>query len=64
MEYADHHSTLTLSRTGETKARLEIHVLHALGEHDLVDGTCGREGEERKKDKVRNEEACAAGRVS
>ena len=50
--------TLTLRLTGEALAHLEVHFLHAFGEHDLADGTCGREGEERKKDKVRNEEAC------
>ena len=38
---------------------MEVHALHAFGEHDLVDGTCGREGEEREKDKVGNEEARA-----
>ena len=36
--------------------------MHAFGEHDLVDGTCGREGEEREKEKMRNEEARAADR--
>ena len=41
-------------------AALEGDLLHAFGENDLVDGTCGRKGEERKKEKVRNEEACAA----
>jgi hypothetical protein len=39
-----------------------IHTLHAFGEHDLVDGTCEWEGEEREKNKMRNEEASAAGR--
>ena len=53
---------LTLSRTCEALAEEEVHGLHALGEHDLVDSTCEREGKERKKDKMRNEEACAAGR--
>ena len=43
--------TLTLSRTGEARAPLEVHGLHAFGEHDLVDSTCGKKG------KVRNEEA-------
>ena len=56
-----HHSSLNISRTGEAPAILEGHALHAIGEHDLVDGTCGREGEEGKKDQVRNEEACEAG---
>ena len=41
---------------------LEVHTLHAVGEHDLVDSTCGREGEEREKETMRNEEASAAGR--
>ena len=52
---------LTLSRTCEALAEAEVHALHAFGEYDLVDSTCGREGKERKKDKVRKEEACAAG---
>ena len=51
---------LTLSRTFEAPACLEVHGLHAVGEHDLVDSTYGREGEERGKDKVRKEEALAA----
>ena len=37
--------TLTLSRTGEARAPLEVHLLYAHGEHDLVDSTCGSEGE-------------------
>ena len=45
-------------RTCDVLAVLEVHTLHALGEHDLVDSTCGREGKEREEDKVRNEEAC------
>ena len=53
---------LTLSRTCEACAVAEVHALHSVGEHDLVDSACGREGEERGKDKVRNEEACVAGR--
>ena len=53
---------LTLSRTCEARAVLEVHGLHTLGEHDLVDGTCGREGEKRKKDETRNEEAHALNR--
>ena len=53
--------TLTLSRTCEALAGPEVHTLHTLGEHDLVDSACGREGKERKKDNVRKEEACAAG---
>ena len=53
---------LTISRTFEATARLEVHGLHALGEHDLTDITCGWEDEERKKNKMRNEEARAAGR--
>ena len=39
------HSFLTLSRTCEARAAVEVHGLHAFGEHDLVDGTCGREGQ-------------------
>ena len=41
-----------LSRTCEALAVLEVHAMHAFGEHDLVDGTCGREGKEKKKEKV------------
>ena len=51
------------SRTCEAVAPCEDHTLHALGEHDLVDSTCGWEGEEREKDQMRNEEASAAGRL-
>ena len=39
---------------------MEVHLLHALGEHELVDGTCGRDGDERENEKVRNEETRAA----
>ena len=59
---SDPHSSLILSRTCEALAAAEVHLLHALGEHDLVDGTCGREGEEREKDEVRNEGRRAADR--
>ena len=52
--------TLTFSRTCEALAVAEVHALHAFGEYDLVDSTCGREGKERKKDEMRNEEVCAA----
>ena len=51
---------LTPSRTCEARAVVEVHTLHSFGEYDLIDGTCGREGDE-KRNKVRNEEACAAG---
>jgi hypothetical protein len=51
-----------ISRTCDALAALEAHCLHTLGEHDLADVTCGREGEGREKDKMRNEEARAAGR--
>ena len=54
--------TRPYSRTCEVLAPSEVHALHAHGEHDLVDSACGREGKERKKEKVRNEEARAAGR--
>ena len=37
---------LTLSRTFEAPASLEVHGLHAFGEYDLVDSACGREGGE------------------
>ena len=52
-EPSDHHSSLILSRTCEATALLEVHALHAHGEHELVDGACGREGEARKKEKGR-----------
>ena len=55
------HSSLAQPRTFEATARLEAHTLHALGEHDLTDITCGWEGEEREKDKVRNGGRAAAG---
>jgi hypothetical protein len=35
-------------------------MLHAFGEHDIVDSTCEREGEEREKETMRNEEVSAA----
>ena len=41
-----------ISCTCEVIAALEVHGLHAFGEHDLVDGTCRREGKEKKKEKV------------
>ena len=53
---------LTVSRTCDALAVVEVHGLHAVGEHDLADVTCGREGDEREREKVRNEEASAAGR--
>jgi hypothetical protein len=40
---------------------MEVHTLHAFGEHDLVDSTCGREGEETEKENMRNKETSAAG---
>ena len=52
---------LFLSRTCEAPAVAEVHGLHAFGEYDLVDGTCGREGDE-KRNKLRNEGRRAAGR--
>ena len=50
----------------EPSAVLEVYFLHAFGEQELVDGTCGREGKKREygKDKLRNEEACAAAMVA
>ena len=39
---------LTVSRTCEALAVTEVHALHRLGEHDLVDLACGRGGKERK----------------
>ena len=38
---------LTVSRTGEAPAKLEVHGLHAHGEHDLVNSAYGKEGTER-----------------
>jgi len=52
---------LTFGRTCEARAVEEDHFLHALGKHELVDGACGKEGGERQKNKVRKEEASAAG---
>ena len=39
------HSFPTLSRTCEARAVRKVHTLHAVGEHELVDNTCGSEGE-------------------
>jgi hypothetical protein len=50
------------SRTCEAFAAQEVHFLHALGEHELVDSACRWEGEETEKEKMRNEEARAADR--
>ena len=50
-----------LCRTCEANAVVEVHTLHALGEHELVNGTCEWESKKREKDKVRNEETRAAG---
>ena len=47
-------------RTCEADALVEVHALHALGKHELVDGACGKEGEEREKNKVRKEDTSAA----
>ena len=52
---------LTLSRTCEALAEAEVYALHTPGKHDLVDLACEGEGKERKKEKMRNEEARAAG---
>ena len=56
----DHHSSL--SRTCEALAEKEVHLLHAYGEHDLVDSACGSEGEVRERNTVRNEGGRAADR--
>ena len=40
---------LTLSRTFQALAEAEVHGLHSFGEHNLVDSTCGREGERGKR---------------
>jgi hypothetical protein len=34
----------------EAPALVEVHALHALGEHDLVDLACGREDKERERE--------------
>ena len=52
----------TLCRTCDALAAEEVHALHALGEHDLVDSTCRWEGEEAEKETMRNKETSAAGR--
>jgi hypothetical protein len=51
---------LTPSGTCEADAVAEVHTLHALGEHELVNCTCEREGKMREKDQMRNEEARAS----
>ena len=51
---------LTFGRTCEVIAVIEVHFLHALGKHELVDGACGKEGEKKEKDKMRNEGCTAA----
>jgi hypothetical protein len=38
---------------------LDVHTLHAHGEHELVNGTYEREGKEERKDQMRNEETSA-----
>ena len=40
---------LTLSRTCEATAVLEVYALHTHGEYELVDGTCGRGKEGRRR---------------
>ena len=51
------------SAVNKITAASEVHGLHAFGEYDLVDGTCGREGEVRERNTVRNEGRAAAGRL-
>jgi hypothetical protein len=46
--YNHHSSSNSHSRTCEAIAAVEVHSLHAFGEHDLVDSTCGREGKKKK----------------
>jgi hypothetical protein len=58
------HSSLAQARTCEATAPLEVHTLHAVGEHDLTDITCGWEGEERGKGKMRTEGRAAAGLIN
>jgi hypothetical protein len=41
---------LTQPCTCEATAEAEVHGLHALGEHDLVDLACGREDKERERE--------------
>ena len=52
---------LTLSRTCKALAVIEVHTLHAFGELELVDSTCGWECGVRENDQMRNEETRAAG---
>ena len=47
--FNDDTHPLTISRTCEAMAPIERHVLHSVGEQELVDGTCGREREEGGK---------------
>ena len=42
-----HH--LTLSLTGEARAVAEVQVLHAFGEDECTDITCGKEGGEKEE---------------
>jgi hypothetical protein len=55
-------ASVSITRTGyphgDAVAAGQIHALHALGEHELVDCACRREGKERENEKMRNEEAC------
>jgi hypothetical protein len=52
-----------LSRTCDAPAEHEVHGLHAHGKVHLPDIPCekGRMEGRKKMDKMRNEEACAAG---
>ena len=52
-KYEPSASLILDSRTCDAIAVAEVHGLHALGEHDLVDSTCRRREE---KDIMRNEE--------
>ena len=58
-----HSRHLTLSLTGEAIAAVEVQFLHAFGDDECTDITCGKRkggGEKRKKETVRNEGRCAA----
>ena len=41
-KYDNHSSPITLSRTCDARAAVDVHFLHALGEHKFTDVTCGR----------------------
>ena len=54
---------MTLNRTCDALAPTEVHTLHAVGEHDLVDSTLRVGGKEKENEKMRMEGRAAAGRL-